>query len=205
MAKKNGKDTLQNLGNIYLAGFMCSGKTSAGAILARRLGLAFRDCDALLEKETGETVSSLVKKKGLAGFRRLEAARVRKLAAGRGQVIALGGGVYPSRGWKGLLGRTGVTVFLYCPWRQLEGRLKAAAGPRPLLAGPWEKAAVRAKKLYDRRLPFYRQAEIIVDASGLTPGGTAEKIIKAVFRNWEAERATGKNSRRGLPRTLPGL
>ena len=169
MAKKNKKNTLPPVGNIYLAGFMCAGKTSAGRALARLLGRPFRDCDALVEKETGKTVAELVTEKGLAGFRRLEAARVRALASSGGQVIALGGGVYPSRKWKGLLGRDGLTVFLNCPWPELAGRLKKAAGPRPLLAGPWERTAIRAKKLYNRRLPFYRRADITLNTAGLSP------------------------------------
>jgi shikimate kinase len=180
MAKKNKKNTFQAVGNIYLTGFMCAGKTSAGRILARRLGLPFRDCDALVEKETGRTIGELVAGKGLGGFRKLEAARVRTLAAGRGQVVALGGGVYPSRRWKGLLGRTGVTVFLDCPWRLLEGRLKAAAGPRPLLAGPWESTAARARKLYNKRLPFYRQADITVKTAGLSPQKTAGRLARTL-------------------------
>lgn len=157
---------------------MCAGKTSAGRALARLLGLPFCDCDALVEKETGRTVGELVAEKGLGGFRRLEAARMRALASSGGQVVALGGGVYPSRKWKGLLNRTGLTIFLNCPWPELAGRLKKAAGPRPLLAGPWERTAVRAEKLYSRRLPFYRRADITLDTAGLSP----EKIAGLVRR-----------------------
>lgn len=176
MAKKNRKNTLAPVGNIYLAGFMCAGKTSAGRALARLLGLPFRDCDALVEKETGKTVAELVTEKGLAGFRKIEAARVRALAAAGGQVVALGGGVYPSRKWMGLLGRTGLTVFLDCPWPELAVRLKKAAGPRPLLAGPWQRTEIRAKKLYNRRLPFYLRADITLSTAGLSPENIAGLI-----------------------------
>ena len=178
MAKKDRKNTLPGLGNIYLAGFMCAGKTSTGRALARRLGRPLRDCDALVEKGTGKTVAELVTEKGLAGFRRLEAAQVRALAAGRGQVVALGGGVYPSRRWKGLLNRTGKIVFLYCPWRELAGRLKKAAGPRPLLAGPWERTAVRAEKLYRKRLPFYLRADLTINTAGISPETTAARLAR---------------------------
>lgn len=160
---------------------MCAGKTLAGRALARALGLPFCDSDLLLEKKTGAAVPALIKTKGLAGFRRLEAALVKELAAKNGQVIALGGGVYPSRKWESLLKRTGVTVFLYCPWPELEKRLKAARSPRPLLAGPWEEAARRAKKLYEARLGFYRRADITVNTSGLTPSQTAKEIGKALI------------------------
>lgn len=179
MAQKNGKDTGPAL-NIYLTGFMCAGKTLTGRALSRALGLPFRDSDLLLEKKTGSAPAALIRTKGLGAFRRLEAGLVKKLAARGGQVIALGGGVYPSRRWAGLFKRTGVIVFLHCPWPELEGRLSAARAPRPLLAGPWEKAAPRAKKLYAARLGFYKRADLTVNTAGLTPGQAAGKIIKAL-------------------------
>ncbi|MDO8805542.1 MAG: shikimate kinase [Elusimicrobiota bacterium] len=166
--------------NIYLTGFMCAGKTLAGRALARALRLPFCDSDALLEKKTGASLSALIKARGLGGFRRLEAELVRHLAARSGQVIALGGGVYPSRRWESLLKRTGVAVFLYCPWPELEVRLEAARAPRPLLSGSWKKAAPRAKKLYSARLRFYRRADITINTAGLTPAQTAEKTKKAL-------------------------
>ena len=181
MARKDRKDNLAPLKNVYLTGFMCAGKTAAGRELARGLGLPFRDSDALLEKAAEKSVAALVKEKGLARFRALEAALVKVLASSGGQIVALGGGVYPSPEWKRLLGTTGVTVFLACPWPELKKRLKAARGPRPLLAGPWEEAAARAEKLYAERKPFYCLADITVDTAGLTPAGTAAAIKKALL------------------------
>ncbi len=178
MAKKNGKDTGPALKNIYLTGFMCAGKTSSGRALARRLRRPFLDSDRLLEKEHGASVASLIRKKGLCRFRRMEAALIRDLTGVCGRVIALGGGVYPSRRWGSLLKKTGVTVFLNCPWAELEARLQAARSGRPLLDGPWEKAALRARKLYAKRIGFYRRADIRVATSGLSPVQAAGKIEK---------------------------
>jgi len=159
---------------------MCAGKTLTGRALSRALGLPFCDSDLQLEKRTGATVAALIRAKGLAGFRRLEAALVKELAAKSGQVIALGGGVYPSRKWESLLNKTGITIFLYCPWPELGKRLKAARSARPLLAGPWEEAAPRAKKLYEARLRFYRRADITINTAGLTPAQAAGKIRRTL-------------------------
>jgi len=178
MAKKNGKDTLEAVGNVYLTGFMCAGKTTAGRALARLLGRPFYDSDLLIEKKTGKKPHVLIKERGLPAFRTIEAAQVRALAGRRGCVIALGGGVYPSRRWEKLLQATGSVVFLRCRWPELEKRLKAARGPRPLLAGPWETARRRAKKLYARRLPFYRKARVTVDTSAPPPERAAKLIRK---------------------------
>lgn len=177
MAKKHRENTAPPVGNIYLAGFMCSGKTSAGRLLARRLGRPFADTDALLVRRAGLTVKELAARRGWRAFRRLEAAELRRLAAEGGRVVALGGGLYPSARWRGLLGRTGVTVFLDCRWPELARRLRDNTAARPLLAGPWKAAEARAAKLYARRLPFYRRADVRVDASG-TPARTAELIRK---------------------------
>jgi len=88
MARKD-RQAAPRAKNIYLTGFMCAGKTSAGRALSRALGLPFRDSDELIEKEAGRTVAELVRSKGLARFRSLEAAQVRKLASSGGRVIAL--------------------------------------------------------------------------------------------------------------------
>lgn len=177
MAKKNGKDTAPAVRTVYLAGFMCAGKSSAGRLLARALRVPFRDTDAAVRKRAGASIAELVRRRGLAAFRRLEAAAVRELGAAGG-VVALGGGVYPSRRWRAFLRRTGVTVFLRVPWPELEARLKANAAGRPLLRGRWPAAAVRARKLYERRLAYYRLADITVDAAGLRPAAAARLVKK---------------------------
>lgn len=180
MAKKDREDPAPDLKNVYLTGFMCAGKTSSGMVLARRLRRPFLDSDRLLGKKYGVPVASLIRTRGLGWFRRMEAGLLLALAGTRGQVIALGGGLYPSSRWRSLFKRTGVTVFLDSPWMELEARLKVARSGRPLLDGSWEKASLRARSLYARRLPFYRRADITVATSGLTPAQAAEKTAKAL-------------------------
>lgn len=175
MAKKNGK-IHKPLKNIYLCGFMCAGKTSAGRALARLLRRPFADSDELIERRLGRTINDFVNKNGLAAFRREEAALVNQLAAAGGRVVALGGGVYPSRRWRGLLERTGSVVLLTCRWPELLRRLELGRGGRPLLAGPWPRAAARAKKLYSARLPHYRRAAFALDTGGLKPAAAARLI-----------------------------
>jgi shikimate kinase len=182
MAKKNPENTAPALRNIFLTGFMGAGKTSAGKLLARALGRPLADSDALAGKKSGRSISEIAGKKGMAAFRRLEAQCVKELAAGQGRVIALGGGVYPSRRWKSALAASGTTVFLYCPWAELEKRLKPEADTRPLLKGRWETAALRAKKLYASRLRFYRRADITISTAGLTPAQTAARIKIALAK-----------------------
>lgn len=180
MAEKDRPDTAPPVRNVFLTGFMCAGKTLAGRALARALRRPFADTDALLAARHGAPAGELIKRRGLGAFRRLEAALVKELAAGGGRVIALGGGFYPSGQRAALLKKSGVTVFLACSWPGLAERLKASRGPRPLLAGPWELAGPRAKKLYAARLPYYRRADLTVNTAGLDPEQTAARIKRAL-------------------------
>lgn len=180
MAKEHGKDTEAAVGNVWLCGFMCAGKTLAGRALARALRRPFADTDALLARRHGAPAGELIKKRGLGAFRRLEAALVKELAAGGGRVVALGGGFYPSGRRAALLKKSGRTVFLSVPWPELLRRLVKNRRGRPLLAGPWGKAAARAEKLFRSRLPYYRRAGLTVDISGLTPPQAAARLKKAL-------------------------
>jgi len=164
--------------NIYLIGFMCAGKTLTGRRLAALLGRPFADSDRAVERAAGQSVAALVKNKGLRAFRRLEAGEVKKLCARRGAVIALGGGVYPSRRWRGLLKRTGLTVFLDCGWNELERRLKKSRAGRPLLRGTEAAALLRARRLLEKRLKYYELADIDVDVTGLTTAAAARAAAK---------------------------
>ena len=159
---------------------MCAGKTLAGRALARALRRPFADCDALLARRHGAPAGELIRRRGLGAFRRLEAALVGELAAQGGRVVALGGGFYPSGRRAALLKRGGTAVFLSARWPELLARLESNRRGRPLLGGPWERAAARAEKLFKSRLPYYRRADITVDVSGLTPRQAAARVKKAL-------------------------
>ena len=174
MAQKDREGAGPAVKNIYLVGFMCAGKTLTGRALAALLKRPFRDSDLAVEKACGAKIAVLVEKKGLGAFRKAEAAAVEQLTARTGGVAALGGGVYPSRRWKGRLRASGVTVYLHCPWPELKQRLGSARAGRPLLNGTW----ARTEKLYRRRLGFYRQAELELNTAGLTPEAAARELKK---------------------------
>jgi len=78
--------------NIALIGYRGSGKTSIGKVLANRLWMKLMDTDAEIAREAGRTIREIFEVEGEAGFREREAQVVARVAAGDGQVIALGGG-----------------------------------------------------------------------------------------------------------------
>lgn len=151
---------------IVLLGFMGAGKTTIGAMLASRLGWAFHDADAALEKRTGLSIAEVFTRDGEQGFRALEAETVAELMQQDHVVIALGGGAIESPSTRSLLGSSANirTVFLDAPLKTMLDRCQASPIIRPLLQ---DREAIHAR--YERRLPQYQSAEIAVNTEGLTP------------------------------------
>jgi shikimate kinase len=146
---------------IYLVGFMGSGKTTVGRILADRLGWEFVDLDAEIEAEQKATVAEIFERCGEEYFRQLETDAVRKrvhmVRAGQPMVIALGGGAFLREENYDLLEDHGVTVWLDCPLELVRKRVEGGAS-RPLARDPNGFA-----DLYAARRPGYARADYRVE------------------------------------------
>jgi len=147
---------------VFLVGFMASGKSSVGQELARRLNWDFVDLDAHIESRERQTVPEIFRDRGEPGFRRAEATALHDLTESleRNTVVALGGGTFAHPGNRELL-RPWPSVFLDAPLEELWQRRREDATIRPLGEDPSEFA-----RLYEFRLPFYRQATVTVVTSG---------------------------------------
>lgn len=117
---------------LILIGLPGSGKTTVGGLLARQLGLPFRDCDPQVERLAGRTVAQLFSC-GEECFRRWETAALQALCAGEDCVLATGGGAVLRPENRALLRRSGVVFWLDRPVADIERTLERAN--RPLLAG----------------------------------------------------------------------
>jgi len=160
---------------VFLIGFMGSGKSTVGPLLARRLGLPFVDTDSRVAARAGRSVERIFAEDGEAAFRALESAVLDELD---GPAVAAVGGGAPAveRNWAAL--ERGVTVYLDVPPDELVRRLEGA--PRPLLDGLSPNArADRIKQLLSARAPCYRRARWTVRAAG-APADVAEEIFKRV-------------------------
>ncbi|CAA6814200.1 MAG: Shikimate kinase I (EC [uncultured Sulfurovum sp.] len=148
--------------NIVLIGFMGSGKTSVGRILARELFKNFVDVDSMIEKEQGASVSEIFKTKGEEHFRGLEQECINSLTQQKGQIIATGGGlpIYSSISDKSLI------VYINADFEVILKRLtKREREKRPLLQDE-----ARAKILFDERKDTYEElATFSVDANQRIP------------------------------------
>jgi len=158
---------------IYLVGFMGSGKTTVGRILADRLGWEFCDLDEHIEAEQHRSVPDIFEREGEKEFRRIETEAVRKcvfrVRAGCPTVAALGGGAFVTEENYELLEDHGVTVWLDCPFDVVCRRIEGCQH-RPLARDP-----ERFSELYGARRVSYARADYRVDASD-DPEATADAI-----------------------------
>ena len=166
---------LKRTPGIYLVGFMGSGKSTVGRLLADRIGWPFFDLDEEIEARERTAIADIFATRGEAEFRRIEAAalarHVRAVETGLPAVMALGGGAFVSPANRDLLLRNGVTIWLDCPLSIVEQRVRNATH-RPLARDP-EQFAV----LYEARREIYRLAEIHVTVESNDPSIVVERIL----------------------------
>ncbi len=141
--------------NLYLVGFMGTGKTSVGRALAQRLGMAFHDSDAEIERLAGCTIRELFEREGEEAFRRRERDFITHGHPDRGCIVSCGGGLVTREGMLDELRRRGVVVCLAASPETILERTRANRN-RPLLdvADP----LARIGELLAAREPFYRKA-----------------------------------------------
>lgn len=160
--------------NVALIGFMGTGKTAVGEVLAQRLGKDFVELDALIETKAGKAIAEIFKQEGEAAFRELEIAVVKKVAGKKNSVIACGGGVVLHKINIDRLQENAVIVYLTASPSVILKRTANDGGMRPLLNVNDKEKEIR--KLLRLRRPMYEQAaDITVNTSRLGINGIVEK------------------------------
>ena len=139
--------------HLALIGMMGCGKSTLGALLARRLGAPLCDLDAQIERFEGRTIPDIFAQSGDAGFRLCETAALRRALAQPPCVIATGGGIVTREENIALLRSQTVRVWLCRPLEDI--LLCVEQDGRPNLAGDKEE---RMRTLYAAREPLYRRA-----------------------------------------------
>src|SRR5579864_5479674 len=126
---------LKRTPGIYLVGFMASGKTTIGRLLADELGWSFADLDEDIEAAQGRSIAEIFDADGEDKFRGVEHAaiqkRVREVERGKPMVVALGGGAFAQEMNHALLEDNGVTIWLDCPFSKVCARVEGTQH-RPL-------------------------------------------------------------------------
>jgi shikimate kinase len=160
-------------GRVVLIGFMGSGKTTVGRILAERLGWDFIDTDALVEARAGARIAELFRTGGEGTFREWESRAIAELTPRSSIVVATGGGAPTQPANRGFFSPEVSSVFhLRVSLAVALQRTRSGFG-RPLLAQ--KQSAISA--LYQVRQPFYNELGIPVDTEGKSPAEVAGRIM----------------------------
>jgi len=161
---------------IVLTGFMGSGKTTVGPLVARELGWRFLDLDDVIEADAGSSIAEIFAHRGEVFFRDLEHATIARLAAEDTLVLALGGGAIERAETRSLLLTTPGTILVHLEVALATtlARCSGTENTRPILA---DQANLSAR--YQRRLPLYRTAHVSIAVDALSPAQVAEAILQA--------------------------
>lgn len=160
--------------NIVLIGFMGTGKTSAGKLLASRLGYSFIDTDSKIEQTYQMTIPDLFEKYGEAGFRQKEHEMILVVAGCRQAVISTGGGVVLNPVNMAVLKENGIVISLKASVDVILERTGRRHN-RPLLEQEDRRAAVES--LLESRLALYEQADLVIDTSAYSPMQVVERVF----------------------------
>ena len=172
----NPPDQAEPPRRIVLTGFMGSGKSTVGPLVANRLGWKFIDVDDVIEAEAGVSIAELFSRHGEAAFRNREHATIAMLAPSDRMVLALGGGAIERAETRALLLTAPGTLLVHLEVA-LATTLARCAGTehaRPIFA---DQANLADR--YNRRLPLYRTAHLNIAVDALTPEEVSKAIVEA--------------------------
>lgn len=185
MSKKTGCSSLSHLSfknfssRLILIGLRGSGKTTAGRLLANKMGVGFFDTDEWVEKQAGKTITELFSKEGEQVFRELEQKALLAVdTRPTPEVIATGGGIVCHQANRQKLPDLGFVVYLQAPWHLLATRIKKSPRP-PLTHKPFKE---EMKAISKERHPFYLDtAHAIIDAEP-----RLEVVVEKLAILWES-------------------
>lgn len=171
--------------NLYLVGFMGTGKSTVGRAVAKQLGYQFLDSDHEIERGQGKAVSKIFAEDGEARFRALEREFIEQGHPADRCVVACGGGLVVPDGMLELLRSRGVVICMHAPIETILQRTMHA-NHRPLLQV--ENPEQRLRELYAQREAIYRRTGTMV----LTDSRPLREIAAHVMRVYRLEAAHPK-------------
>lgn len=161
--------------NIYLVGFMGTGKTTVGKLLSQSLNKRFVETDELIEKREGKKIVDIFAHYGEPYFRKVEKEVLKEVANQSDLVVSCGGGIVIDEENVRLLKTTGVMICLTADVECIYERTKKYTH-RPLLNV--DDPIKRIKELLLKREPFYKKADYFVDTSPLSCEEVVKKIVE---------------------------
>lgn len=175
------------LNTIYLTGFMTSGKSTLGKILANVLGWDFFDLDQEIEIDEKKKVTEIFEAKGEQYFRNIEAEKLRQLSTIPNVVISLGGGTMVNDENANFITRNGKLIYLKVTPEVIYSRIKRKTD-RPLFKDfvladkSKEEFIIKIKSMLNEREHYYNKADIIFDVDNSPIGRTVDRLAKQINR-----------------------
>jgi shikimate kinase len=169
---------------IVIVGFMGTGKTTVGRLVAERLGRRFVDLDVAIEAGAGRPIADIFRAEGEPAFRRLETEALGRALGDARSVLATGGGAACREPNLGMMLERGCVVALSATPEEILKRTGRASG-RPLLDGAADPLA-QARELLAAREPFYARAHVRVNTVGKRPEEVAGEVVAAVAKEGES-------------------
>ncbi len=160
--------------NIVLTGFMGTGKSSTGRVVADRLGWPFIDLDERISARAGKPVARIFAEDGEPAFRQMEAEACQELSEGAGLVVATGGGAVLRAENRAALLSGGIVICLEAAPDAIAGRLKHAID-RPMLAG--KALGERIAELLAERAAAYSSLPHHIDTTHLSVARVADRVL----------------------------
>jgi shikimate kinase len=168
--------------NLYLVGFMGTGKTTVGRVVGQRLGFNVLDSDHEIERQQGKSIPEIFAQDGEPAFRAMERAFIESGHPAERTLVACGGGLVVQPGMLELLQRKGVILCLHASLDTILQRT-ARQRNRPLL--DVEDPAERIRTLYAAREPIYKRSGTLI----LTDSRPLSDIAAHVIRAWRRDAA----------------
>ncbi|MCX7722512.1 MAG: shikimate kinase [Verrucomicrobiae bacterium] len=172
----------RNIRNIALIGFMGSGKTSVGKLLAEWLKFDFFDTDEFIEARVGKTITRIFAEDGEPVFRQYEREVCEYLKGLSNTVVSTGGGLPANQANLDSLKTHAFVVYLWATPEKLWERVRHQTH-RPLLQCPDPQSRIR--ELLSIREPYYRQADLLVNTDTRSVAEVAQLILRE-FRSVRA-------------------
>jgi len=168
--------------SVALIGFMGTGKTTVGKMLAEKLGRQFIELDEVIENKAGKSIPDIFKQEGEIVFRELEIEVTKDIAGRKNVIIACGGGLILNKINVDRLKQECIVVYLTASLGVILKRTSNDAGKRPLLAVPDRSRQI--KELLKFRRPYYRNsADIIVNTSKMSINTVVHRIMEELQDN----------------------
>lgn len=165
---------------IFLIGYRCTGKTTIGKMIARRLNFNFIDTDHLIEKHLGLTILEIIEKQGWGKFRQIEKQILLDTKNNINTIISTGGGIIIDRDNQQFIKKNGVCIWLYADIQTIIARLNydnKTLSLRPALTN--KDLVEETNEIVKKRIPLYKNtSHIKIDTSFNTP----EEIVNIIDR-----------------------